>query len=81
LVVINLAMSPVVQTLSNARSISRNKVTVALLLLKLCVMRSTFLSNARVVERPDLKPYWSFLIVFSFLSWKLVFQNDLKMFT
>jgi hypothetical protein len=33
-------------------------------------MRSTFLSNACVVEWPVLKPYWSFLIAFSFISWK-----------
>jgi hypothetical protein len=50
----SLAVSPVVQTLSNALSISRNKVTVALL-LKPCVMRSTFLNNACVVEWPVLK--------------------------
>jgi hypothetical protein len=41
LAAMSLAISPVVQTLSNVHSISRNKVTVALLLLKSCVMRST----------------------------------------
>jgi hypothetical protein len=55
----------------------RNKVTVALLLLKPCVMHSTFLNTACVVEWPVLKLYWSFLITFSFRSWKFKsFQND-----
>jgi hypothetical protein len=47
LAVISLAISPVVHTLSNARSISKNKVTVAFLLLKPCVMRSKFLNKKK----------------------------------
>jgi hypothetical protein len=49
LALISLAISPVVQTLSNAHSVSRNNVTVALL-LKPWVMRFAFRSSACVVE-------------------------------
>jgi hypothetical protein len=46
--VISLAIIPVVQTLSNVRSMSINNVPVALFLLKPRAMRSTFLINACV---------------------------------
>jgi hypothetical protein len=64
LTVIRVAINLVVQTLSNARSISRNKDTVALL-LEPRIMRSLFLNNSCVVKRLLLKPYSSFLINFS----------------
>jgi hypothetical protein len=53
-------------------------LTVDLLLLlslKMCLIRSTFLNNAYVVECPLLKPYWLFLITFSFKSWKFSFSE------
>lgn len=60
----SLAISPVIQTLSNAHSISRNNAVVALLLVKPCDI-SVILNNTYVVECPLLKSYWSFLITFS----------------
>jgi hypothetical protein len=70
LALIRLAINTEVETLSKARSISRNAVTLALL-LKPCVMCSTFRSNARVVQCPLLNSYWSSLIIFGCRSWSV----------